>query len=167
MSDVIAPLERIQPCLLDRLTDDAPDKKEESRMQRVVSLQRYRAGVLRDLEWLFNAIGHYPDEQVGRQKFSDFPEAYRSVVNFGLRQVYGWLAPDVAEIEKEVYDAVTLFEPRINRQTLQVRAAIDRHLLSIEMSGELWANPIPERLFIKTQLDLESSHCITREAGHG
>jgi hypothetical protein len=35
------------------------------------------------------------------------------------------------------------------------------------MSGELWANPIPEKLFIKTQLDLESSHCITREAGHG
>src|SRR4051794_9610100 len=105
MTDGTAPLDRIQPCLLDRLTDDAPDKKEESRAQRVISLQRYRAGVLRDLEWLFNAIGHYPDEKVGRHKFEDFPEAYRSVINFGVRQFYGWLAPDVDEIEKQVHDA--------------------------------------------------------------
>ena len=167
MADVTAPLERIQPCLLDRLTDEAPDKKEESRLQRVISLQRYRAGVLRDLEWLFNAVGHYPDEQVGAQKFSDFPEAYRSVVNFGLRQVYGRLAPNVAEIEKEVYEAITRFEPRISRATLHVRVTLDRQLLSIEMSGELWANPIPEKLFIKTQLDLESSYSTTREAPHG
>jgi len=47
-------IEKLQPCLLDRLTDDEPGKKEESRAQRVVSLQRYRRGVLRDLEWLFN-----------------------------------------------------------------------------------------------------------------
>lgn len=167
MTDGTAPLDRIQPCLLDRLTDDAPDKKEESRAQRVISLQRYRAGVLRDLEWLFNAIGHYPHEKVGRHKFEDFPEAYRSVVNFGVRQFYGWLAPDVDEIEKQVHDAVILFEPRINRQTLQVHVTIDRHLLSIEVSGELWAHPIPEKLFVKTQLDLESSFCVTREAGHG
>ena len=167
MTDGNTPLDRIQPCLLDRLTDEAPDKKEESRLQRIISLQRYRAGVLRDLQWLFNAIGHYPDEKVGQQKFDDFPEAFRSVINFGLRQYYGWLAPDVEEIEKQVYDAVTLFEPRINRHTLQVRVSIDRNLLSIEMSGELWANPLPEKLFVKTQLDLESSYSVTREAGHG
>ena len=29
--DDLAPLERLQPCLLDRLTDDEPEKKEESR----------------------------------------------------------------------------------------------------------------------------------------
>ncbi|MBV9490185.1 MAG: GPW/gp25 family protein, partial [Verrucomicrobia bacterium] len=123
MTNATAPLDRIQPCLLDRVTDEAPDRKEESRTQRVISLQRYRAGVLRDLDWLFNAIGHYPNEQVGAHEFEDFPEAYRSVINFGLRQYYGWLAPDVEEIEKQVYDAVTLFEPRINRHTLQVRVS--------------------------------------------
>ena len=34
--------ERLQPCLLDRLTDDAPEKTQESRDQRVVSLRRLR-----------------------------------------------------------------------------------------------------------------------------
>ncbi len=50
----LTPLEKLQPCLLDRLTDDDPKNGEESRAQRVVSLSRYKRGVLRDLEWLFN-----------------------------------------------------------------------------------------------------------------
>ena len=36
------PTERIQPCLLDRLTDDEPEKKHESRNARVISPSRYR-----------------------------------------------------------------------------------------------------------------------------
>ena len=85
----LTPLEKLQPCLLDRLTDDEPANREESRLQRVVSPQRYRAGVLRDLEWLFNAHP-YPHPE-GRDIFrpENYPEAYRSVINFGTRQVSG------------------------------------------------------------------------------
>jgi len=70
----LTPLEKLQPCLLDRLTDDEPNISEESRNQRVISVQRYRRGVLRDLEWLFNTSAHLDEE--GREKFrlSDFPE---------------------------------------------------------------------------------------------
>lgn len=167
MADAIPPLDRLQPCLLDRLTDDEPAKREESRNQRIISLQRYKAGVLRDLDWLFNAIGHYPDERVGELTFADFEEVYRSVLNFGLRQLYGRLAPDIEEIEKLLFDAITVFEPRINRQTLKVKASIERHLLSFDITGELWVHPIPEKLFIRTQLDLESSVSNTTEVGHG
>ena len=120
MAEGIIPLDRLQPCLLDRLTDDEPGNREESRNQRIVSLQRYKAGVLRDLEWLFNSIGHYPDEVVGEVTFADYREAYRSVINFGIRQVYGRLAPDIEEIEKQLFDALVIFEPRINRRTLKV-----------------------------------------------
>jgi type VI secretion system protein ImpF len=162
-----APLDKLQPCLLDRLTDDEPGKREESRNQRIVSLQRYRAGVLRDLEWLFNAIGHYPDEQVGDGIFAEYEEAFRSVINFGIRQLYGRLAPDVEEIEKQLFDALIIFEPRINRRTLRVEVRIERNILSIELTGELWVNPLPEKLFIKTELDLESSQCSIKEAGNG
>jgi type VI secretion system protein ImpF len=167
MAEAIPPLDRLQPCLLDRLTDDEPGKREESRNQRIVSLQRYKAGVLRDLDWLFNAIGHFPEEQVGELTFADFEEAYRSVLNFGIRQLYGRLAPDIDEIERQLFDAIAVFEPRINRNTLKVRATIERHLLSFDITGELWVHPIPERLFIRTQLDLESSECSTKEVGHG
>ena len=167
MAEAITPLDKLQPCLLDRLTDDEPDKREESRVQRIVSLQRYKAGVLRDLEWLFNSIGHFPDEKVGELTFGDYEEVFRSVVNFGVRQLYGRLAPDVDEIEKQLYDALIVFEPRINRRTLRVKVALDRNILSIEVIGELWVNPLPEKLFVKTELDLESSGCSVREVGHG
>jgi type VI secretion system protein ImpF len=167
MADVIPPLDRLQPCLLDRLTDDEPAKREESRNQRIVSLQRYKVGVLRDLDWLFNASGHFPEEQVGELTFSDFEEVFRSVLNFGIRQLYGRLAPDIDEIEKQLFDAITVFEPRINRNTLKVKATLKRQLLSFDITGELWVYPIPERLFIRTQLDLESSECTTKEFAHG
>jgi type VI secretion system protein ImpF len=167
MADAITPLDRLQPCLLDRLTDDEPGKREESRSQRIVSLQRYKAGVLRDLEWLFNSVGHFPDERVGEVTFADYEEAYRSVLNFGIRQLYGRLAPDIEEIEKQLLDAILTFEPRINRRTLRVDVKIERNTLSIELTGELWVNPLPEKLFIKTELDLESSECHMKEASHG
>jgi type VI secretion system protein ImpF len=167
MAEGIIPLDRLQPCLLDRLTDEDPGTREESRNQRIVTIQRYKAGVLRDLEWLFNSVGHYSDEMVGEVAFGDFKEAYRSVINFGIRQVYGRLAPDIEEIEKQLFDALVIFEPRISRRTLKVSVQIERNLLSIELTGELWVNPLPEKLFIKTVLDLESSACSTKEAGHG
>jgi type VI secretion system protein ImpF len=167
MANGIPPLDRLQPCLLDRLTDDEPARREESRNQRLISLQRYKAGVLRDLDWLFNAIGHFPDERVGELTFSDFEEAYRSVLNFGLRQLYGRLAPDIEEIEKQLFDAISVFEPRINRQTLKIKATIERNILSFDITGELWVHPVPEKLFIRTQLDLESSQSTTRELDYG
>lgn len=167
MANGIPPLDRLQPCLLDRLTDEEPARREESRNQRIISLQRYKAGVLRDLDWLFNAIGHFPDERVGELTFSDFEEAYRSVLNFGLRQLYGRLAPDIEEIEKQLFDAISVFEPRINRQTLKIKATIERNILSFDITGELWVHPVPEKLFIRTQLDLESSQSTTRELDYG
>ncbi|MBV9390958.1 MAG: GPW/gp25 family protein [Verrucomicrobia bacterium] len=167
MIESTTPLDKLQPCLLDRLTDENPEKREESRYQRIVSLQRYRQGVLRDLEWLFTAVGHFPDEEVGPLAFADYRDAYRSVLNFGVRQLYGRLAPDVEEIESQLFDALIIFEPRINRHTLKVKVTIERNLLAIELIGDLWVNPLPEKLFIKTHLDLETSACSLKEAENG
>jgi type VI secretion system protein ImpF len=77
------------------------------------------------------------------------------------------LAPDIEEIEKQLFDAISVFEPRINRQTLKVKATIERNILSFDITGELWVHPIPEKLFIRTQLDLESSQSTTRELDYG
>jgi type VI secretion system protein ImpF len=163
----LPPLEKLQPCLLDRLTDDEPDKAEESRNQRVISQARYKRGVLRDLEWLFNASAHLPEEGRRQFKLSDYPEAYRSVINFGTRQLCGMLAPNMDELERELAEAVRLFEPRILNHTLTVKATVERHLVTMEIFGELWANPISEKLFIKTSIDLESGQCSLGDGGHG
>ena len=55
MAEQLLPQDRLQPALLDRLTDDEPDKKQEPREARVLSKSRMRQSVLRDLAWLFNA----------------------------------------------------------------------------------------------------------------
>ncbi len=46
--------ERLQPSLLDRLTDFEPTKNVESRDRSILSLHEIRQAVLRDLGWLFN-----------------------------------------------------------------------------------------------------------------
>ena len=163
----LTPLERLQPCLLDRLTDDEPDKKEESRNQRVISSQRYKRGVLRDLEWLLNTSAHLPEE--GKKKFhlSDYPQAYRSVLNFGSRQLCGMLAPDTSELERELLEVIQFFEPRILRNALTVTAVMDHQSVAFEIQGEIWANPLPEHLFIKTKIDLETGQFTSGGAGDG
>ena len=46
--------ERLQPSLLDRLTDDSPTERRESRDKHVISPSRLRECVRRDLTWLLN-----------------------------------------------------------------------------------------------------------------
>lgn len=157
----LPPLERLQPCLLDRLTDNEPGTKEESRNQRVVSTKRYKDGVQRDLMWLLNTSAHLPVEGQGDREFrlSDYPEAFRSVLNYGTRQLAGLVAPDMDAMERELARALRVFEPRILRRSLKVQAKFLRNQLTIELRGQLWANPMPEELFISTRIDLETGQC--------
>jgi type VI secretion system protein ImpF len=152
-------VEKLQPCLLDRLTDDEPKNSQESRTQRVISLQRYRQGVLRDLHWLFSASAHLRQEGQGTFSIEDYPEAFRSVINFGTRHLFGVLTPDVRELERQLTKALYTFEPRILRNSLKVRSQVEGNVIALDVEGDLWAIPLPEHLHIKTTLDIESGHC--------
>ena len=160
MPDIV--IERIQPCLLDRLTDEDPDSKQESKSQRVISLQRYREGVLRDLRWLLNASAHLDHEDA-----KQFGEVRRSVLNYGTVDFCGQLASnlDLGVVEYEMMETIKFFEPRIIPNTLTVRALgeIERvgpNSVAFEIRGDLWAAPMPEQLYIKTQIDLDTGECV-------
>lgn len=155
-----APMDRLQPCLIDRLTDDEPEVQKESRDRRVVSLRKYRHAVLRDIEMLFNSRSHplYDD-------IYDFGEATRSVLNYGIPDLCGATISSInpAEIEARAKQAIQCFEPRISRNLLSVRIvsppdADNLRTLSFEIEGELWAQPLPDHLFIKTEVDLATGH---------
>jgi type VI secretion system protein ImpF len=50
------------------------------------------------------------------------------------------------------------FEPRILRDSLRVVALAPgaaANQVTFEIHGELWGQPLPERLYLKTELDLE------------
>jgi type VI secretion system protein ImpF len=161
------PIEKLQPCLLDRLTDDEPDKQQESRAQRVGSNQRYRQGVLRDLEWLFNTQAYLRLPGMESFELKDYPEAYRSVINFGARQLSGLTAPDMERLQEELSEAIQAFEPRITARNLTIQTNIERNLVTFEIEGDLWANPLPEHLHVKTTVDLETGQCLLGDAPHG
>jgi type VI secretion system protein ImpF len=152
-------VEKLQPCLLDRLTDDDPKNSQESRDRRVVSLQRYRQGVLRDLQWLFNASAHLRQEGQSTFSLEDYPEALHSVINFGTRHLFGVLTPDLRQLERQLTKALYTFEPRILRNSLKVRSRMEGNVIALEVEGEIWAMPLPEHLHIKTMLDIQSGHC--------
>ncbi len=152
----LTPRERLQPSLLDRLTDDAPGESQEPRDRRVLSMRSLRQGVLRDLAWLLNTTN-----LGSMQDLSAYPETARSVLNYGLPDLTGKTASglEIAELERRLRDAICDFEPRILRNTVAVRATSgggdSNNTLVFEVSGELWAQPVPERLFLRTELDLE------------
>src|SRR2546426_872555 len=104
------PVERLQPCLLDRLTDDDPLKQEESSHQRVISHQKYKRGVLRDLEWLFNTPAYLHIEGLEPFRLRDYPEAWKSVINFGIHQLSGATAPNLARVQEQLNEAIQVFE---------------------------------------------------------
>src|SRR5712692_8034232 len=84
MVEEILPQDRLQPALLDRLTDDEPDKKQEPREARVLSKSRMRQSVLRDLAWLLNAT-----QLEAVTDLANVPFVRRSVLNFGLPALSG------------------------------------------------------------------------------
>jgi type VI secretion system protein ImpF len=149
--------ERIQPCLLDRLTDENPEAVKESRNERVISVKRYREGVLRDLIWLLNAKAH-----TDRDGLDEFPEAARSVLNFGTRDLCGLISSslDLRTLEEEIADAMRRLEPRINPGSLVVTAVSGSQKfangIAIEIRGDLWAYPVPEQLYVRTEIDLDT-----------
>ncbi len=152
--------ERLQPSLLDRLTDDEPHRQKESRERRVLSIDRLRSCVLRDLRWLLNT-GHLQQ----MQPLDDYPEVARSVVNYGVPDLSGQIlsVADVPRLQQAVRQAILDFEPRILRNTVRVRASVSpnamgHNTLSFEVEGSLWAQPMPLRMFMKTEIDLETGH---------
>lgn len=159
MAEPILPQDRLQPALLDRLTDDEPDKKQEPREARVLSKSRLRQSVLRDLAWLFNATR--------LEAVSDLegaPNVRRSVLNFGLPAFSGSTASalDVSDLGRAVHEAILAFEPRILPSTLHVRTvlesgSLDHHnVIGVEIHGELWAEPVPLEFLVRTEFDLET-----------
>jgi len=156
--DQRVPEEQLQPALLDRLTDEEPDKKLEPRQHRVMSKRRMREAVLRDLAWLFNTTRLDADMDP-----VSLPYARRSVIYYGLPALSGQTSSslEVTELERAVRQAILDFEPRILPASLRVRALesgrFEQHnVIGVEISGQLWADPVPMELLVRTEIDLES-----------
>lgn len=159
--------EFLQPSLLDRLTDEEPEKKSEPKERRGLTEVKLRKSVLRDLSWLFNSTNLACVENL-----DDWPEVASSVLNYGLPGFSGHTVSgvDILEIERLLKQAICDFEPRVLRRTIKIRLNVDERQMShnamtFEIEGELWADPVPLHVYLKTELDLESGGMKIYESG--
>jgi type VI secretion system protein ImpF len=150
--------ERLQPSLLDRLADDEPGKKEESREKRVISASRLRDCVARDISWLLNCVNLRMDDEL-----LHYPDVARSVLNFGIPDLTGTALAgvDAHVLQRQIKEAILAFEPRLTSATLRVTVnadskRMDRQSLTFNIESEMWAQPIPLNLYLKTEVDLET-----------
>lgn len=158
--------ELLQPSLLDRLTDEEPGKRQESRERRVMSSARLKESVRRDLAWLFNTTN-----LASVQSLDDAAHVAASVVNYGLPDLAGHTASsvEIPDMERRLLKAIWDFEPRLMRSSVRVRLTFDQkamshNAMSFLIEADLWAQPLPMRLFLRTEIDLENGNVEISEA---
>jgi len=158
----LTPKERLQPSLLDRLTDDEPEQKLDSCVNDAPTTEKLRESVRRDLAWLFNTpnLATVID-------LNEYTEVERSTLNYGLPDLAGRAAAsvDIAEFERLLRKAILDFEPRLLKNSVKVRLSADPEQMShsalrFDIEAELWAEPIPLRLYLRTELDLENGDVV-------
>ncbi|HEU5136375.1 MAG TPA: type VI secretion system baseplate subunit TssE [Steroidobacteraceae bacterium] len=161
----LLPQERLQPSLLDRLTDDAPESKVEAREKRVLNLSQLRLSVMRDIGWLLNTV-----HLQATQDLRAYAAVQSSTVNFGIPDLAGAAAAgrNTQALERGVRDAILHFEPRILPDSLNVTVRVEpehmnRHAMLFIIEGKLWAQPVPLSVYLKTELDLETGTVTVAE----
>jgi len=150
--------ERLQPALLDRLTDDEPEKKLESREQRVLTLAKLRNCVLRDLSWLLNSV-----HLAATEDLTELPQVERSVLNYGIPSFAGGSIDGygLKATEQAIREAIVRYEPRLLPNSVKVAIVEDslgddaHNRIALEIDAELWCQPLPLQMYMKTELDLE------------
>jgi type VI secretion system protein ImpF len=150
--------ERLQPSLLDRLTDEAPWEPSESRDRRIISAARLRECVTRDISWLLNCTSHWSEDAL-----EGHDHVHGSVLNYGIPDLAGMALTgiDAGELEQRIRQAILHFEPRLTGGTLSVHVGVDaqrmdNRALTFDIQSQMWAQPMPLNLYLKTELDLDT-----------
>jgi type VI secretion system protein ImpF len=136
-----APFQQLRPSVLDRLIDDTGSAREPHESP-AWSVDRAKAAVKRDLEWLLNS----------RQVVANLPEdpgqLARSVLTYGQRELVSLGLNDPAEqarLRRDLVEAIARFEPRLTRVqvTLASVSALDRSI-RFRIDALLRVEPAPE-----------------------
>ena len=158
--------ERLQPSLLDRLTDSEPEKRKESGSQQSMSQKQFKEAVIRDLGWLLNSVAL--DVYIDLEKY---PEVRRSVLNYGLPNMSGHTSSNVniGALESSIRTTIQQFEPRIIRNSLKVRIhsnadEMSHNALVFEIAGAVFGQPSPFHVVLKSELDLECGEVQLKES---
>ena len=167
--------ERLQPSLLDRLTDGEATSSKESLEAKVLNKQQLRAAVLRDLSFLFNTTRAEPDPDRGDPRevsaWKEAPAARQSVLNYGIPALSGisMSRQQFARLELAFKQAILLYEPRIDPRTLAVQVDkgsgfnFQHNSLRLIIKGQMWNQPVPLELLLSADVDVETGLAAVRD----
>lgn len=136
----------------------------------VVSARVLREAVRRDIEALFNTerfesvpmLSDAEHEQPLDElpALADFPEVRRSVVNYGVPSFSGRSSRDFDRdtLAREIRAVLATFEPRLKESATTVNVTLgDKSVgLKIEIDAVLIMTPTPERMKLRTTINLEN-----------
>ena len=148
-------------------TRNVPNSMIESNQQRIVSMRRLRECVLRDVASLLNALNL--ETQVDLQRY---PHAQRSVLNYGMRSLAGLSAAAVDPVKTAagIEEAIRRYEPRLRRVHVAPETREgpqDGHQLAFRIDAELWGQPTPQQLVLRTRIETDTGNVTVSDSGAG
>lgn len=149
--------------VLDRLIDEQPKESRELPLNRSKSIDEFKKGVRRDLEWLLNS----------REPLQPAPgkETQRSLYRYGLPDIASMSMSSVKDklmLTKAIEETIGTFEPRIGNLRVTLVTQVDQRVQSLRfvLEGILRMDPSPEPVTFDTVLDLTSGeYRVPGEAG--
>lgn len=158
--------DRLQPSLLDRLTDARPGEALDRREDVAIDVSRLRRILHRDISWLLNA-----SNCESRIDGAAFPQAAASVINFGVREVAGAVSGQARaqQIRGAIQQAIARFEPRLRPGSVEVvlrdPGAEGASVLAFDIHADIWAQPVPIQLYLRTQVNMATGRLTVERAG--
>lgn len=160
---------------LHRLSFQNRQRAELENRGVVVSARVLREAVRRDIEALFNTerfeatplLSDSEAEQVvdDPPDLADFPEVRKSVVNYGVPSFSGRSSRDFDReaLAREIRQVLANFEPRLKDSATKVTVNLgDKSTgLKIEIDAVLIMTPTPERLRLRTTINLDNGMART------
>lgn len=132
--------------------------------QRHVSVRRLREFVCRDLAVLLNSTSL--DTSVD---LSDLPLVQRSVLNFGLPSYVGRSpkSMELRQVARDVEEVIRRFEPRLSEVRVSPDTAgdDDEHQINLRIDAQLWSQPAPQRLILRTRICTDSGEVFVADSG--
>jgi type VI secretion system lysozyme-like protein len=137
----------------------------ESADRRYVNMRRLREHVCRDLAILLNSTNLEASVDL-----SALPYVQRSVVNYGIPSLAGQSVSsmNLSKTARAIEDAIRTFEPRLVKVRVTPdtdREAGDEHEISFRIDAELWGQPAPQQLVLRTHINTESGDVRVSDSG--
>lgn len=147
----------------------ARNTESEPSERRLLSRQKLRECVHRDLGWLFNSMSLDAE-----QDWADYPEVERSVINYGMPSFAGRTASSIDPLQaaERLRHAIETFEPRLREVRVRPRPMSAGEVgesaaagtLEFIIEAELWGQPVAQPMTLRTRIDTLSGDVVVLES---